>query len=82
MITLVYFKGKGIPELQNPLHIEKPMGDTMPHIPKGVYKWSLHNPNSWIPKLLDCRIFGPGTMHYVRFRSTPKFPYAMECIVV
>jgi hypothetical protein len=28
-----------------PLHIEKTLGETMTHIPKGVFKKSSHNPN-------------------------------------
>jgi hypothetical protein len=39
-------KGKESHELKNPLHMENPMGDRMSHIPKGVYKRSLHNPNA------------------------------------
>jgi hypothetical protein len=39
-------KGKESPEPHNYLHIENIMGDTMLHIPKGVYKCSSHNPNA------------------------------------
>jgi hypothetical protein len=41
-----YEKGKEaeIPSL--PLHIEKTLGETMTHIPKGVFKKDSHNPNA------------------------------------
>ena len=38
-------KGKSIGETSIPLTIEKP-AETMPKIPKGVFKKALHNPNS------------------------------------
>jgi hypothetical protein len=38
-------KGKESPKPQGMLHIEKPTGDRMPHIPKGVYKYFSHNLN-------------------------------------
>ena len=38
-------KGKSIGETSNPLTIEKPI-ETMPKIPKGVFKKALHNLNS------------------------------------
>ena len=38
-------KGKSIGETSNPLTIEKPV-ETMPKIPKGVFKKALHNPNA------------------------------------
>ena len=38
-------KGKSIGETSNPLTIEK-LVETMPKIPKGVFKKSLHNPNA------------------------------------
>ena len=38
-------KGKSIGETSNPLTIEKP-AETMPKIPKGVFKKTLHNPNA------------------------------------
>ena len=38
-------KGKSIGETSNPLTIEKP-SKPMPKIPKGVFKKTLHNPNS------------------------------------
>ena len=38
-------KGKSIGETSNPLTIEKPT-ETIPKIPKGVFKKTLHNPNS------------------------------------
>ena len=37
--------GKSIVETSNPLTIEKP-AETMPKIPKGVFKKTLHNPNA------------------------------------
>ena len=37
-------KGKVVGETSNPLTIEKP-AETMPKIPKGVFKKTLHNPN-------------------------------------
>ena len=37
-------KGKSIGETSNPPMIEKPV-ETMPKIPKGVFKKTLHNPN-------------------------------------
>jgi hypothetical protein len=39
-------KDKELPEPSNSLHIEKPVVDPMPHIPKGVLKWTSHNPNA------------------------------------
>ena len=38
-------KGKAVVEPSNPLTIEKP-AEIMPKIPKGVFKKTLHNPNS------------------------------------
>ena len=38
-------KGKSIGETSNPLTIEKPV-ETMPKIPKGVFKKTLHNSNA------------------------------------
>ena len=38
-------KGRSIGETSNPLIIEKPT-DSMPKIPKGVFKKTLHNPNA------------------------------------
>ena len=38
-------KGKSIGETSNSLIIEKPV-ETMPKIPKGVFKKTLHNPNT------------------------------------
>ena len=38
-------KGKSIGETSNPLTIEKSV-ETMPKIPKGVFKKALHNPNT------------------------------------
>ena len=38
-------KGKGVDETSNPLTTEKP-AETMPKIPKGVFKKTLHNPNA------------------------------------
>ena len=38
-------KGKSIGETSNPLMIEKP-AETMPKIPKAVFKKTLHNPNA------------------------------------
>ena len=38
-------KGKAVGEPSNPLTIEKP-AETMPKIPKGVFKKTLHNPNA------------------------------------
>jgi hypothetical protein len=42
-------KGKKASEDQAPLHIEKPEKETVSHIPKGVYKWTMHNPNARVP---------------------------------
>jgi hypothetical protein len=39
-------KGKESLDPRNSLHIEKPTGDSMSHISKGVYKRSSHNPNA------------------------------------
>jgi hypothetical protein len=39
-------KGKKDLEDQAPLHIKKPEKERTPHIPKGVYKWTTHNPNA------------------------------------
>jgi hypothetical protein len=39
-------KGKETYDPQNSLHIEKPRGDTMLCISKGVYKNLSHNPNA------------------------------------
>ena len=38
-------KDKAISETSNPLTIENPV-ETMPKIPKGVFKKTLHNPNA------------------------------------
>ena len=38
-------KGKTTVETSNPLTIEK-LAETMPKIPKGVFKKTLHNPNT------------------------------------
>ena len=38
-------KGKAVGETSNPLTIEKHV-ETMPKIPKGVFKKTLHNPNA------------------------------------
>ena len=38
-------KGKSIGEISNPLTIEKP-AETMPNIPKGVFKKTLQNPKA------------------------------------
>ena len=43
-------KGKSIGETSNPLTIEKP-AETMPKIPKGVFKKTLHNPNARVAAL-------------------------------
>jgi hypothetical protein len=39
-------KGKEASNPLPPLHIEKTMGETMTHIPKGVFKKDSHNPNA------------------------------------
>jgi hypothetical protein len=39
-------KGKKASKDHAPLHIEKLKKETMLHIPKGVYKWTMHNPNA------------------------------------
>jgi hypothetical protein len=39
-------KGKEASNPLNALHIEKTLGETMTHIPKGVFKKSYHNPNA------------------------------------
>jgi hypothetical protein len=39
-------KGKETFDPHNSLHIEKLEKETMPHIPKGVYKHASHNPNA------------------------------------
>ena len=38
-------KGNSIGETSNPITIEKPI-ETMPKIPKGVFKKAFHNPNA------------------------------------
>ena len=40
-------KGKDTsePEMTDPLHIEKPSNEMMPHMQKGMIKQSIHNPN-------------------------------------
>jgi hypothetical protein len=38
-------KGKKATNPPTPLQIEKEMGETMTHIPKGVFKKVAHNPN-------------------------------------
>jgi hypothetical protein len=38
-------KGKEATNPSNPLQIEKVVGETMTHIPKGVFKKASHNPN-------------------------------------
>jgi hypothetical protein len=39
-------KGKEDENLPLPLHIEKTLGETMTHIPKGAFKKASHNPNA------------------------------------
>ena len=39
-------KGNKTSKDQAPLHIERLDKETMPHIPKGVYKRMIHNPNA------------------------------------
>jgi hypothetical protein len=39
-------KGKEATNPSNPLQIEKALGETMTHIPKGVFKKASHNPNA------------------------------------
>jgi hypothetical protein len=39
-------KGKEASNPSPPLHIEKTMGETMTHIPKGAFKKASHNPNA------------------------------------
>jgi hypothetical protein len=41
-----YEKGKEVELPSLPLQIEKTLGETMTHIPKGAFKKSSHNPNS------------------------------------
>jgi hypothetical protein len=39
-------KGKEVENPSLPLQIEKTLGETMTHIPKGVFKKDSHNPNA------------------------------------
>jgi hypothetical protein len=43
-------KGKGAPEPSTPLHIEKLIGDTMTHIPKGAFKKGLITQMHGLPR--------------------------------
>jgi hypothetical protein len=40
-------KGKEASNPPPPLHIEKTVGETMTHIPKGEFKKASHNPITW-----------------------------------
>ena len=62
-------KGKSISETSNPLTIEKPT-ETMPKIPKGVFKKTLHNPNS------------RDTSNYSMVEDLAKTPCAMLALEV
>jgi hypothetical protein len=35
-------------DLQNPLHIDKIVGEAIPHIPNSMLKRSIHNLNAWV----------------------------------
>jgi hypothetical protein len=43
---ITFEKGKEVDLPSLPLQIEKPLGETMTHIPKGAFKKSSHNPNA------------------------------------
>ena len=62
-------KGKSIGETSNPLTIEKPI-ETMPKIPKGVFKKSLHN--------LDAR----ATANYSIVEDLSQTPCVMSALEV
>jgi hypothetical protein len=54
----------------NSLHIEKLMGDPIPLIPKGVYKWSSHNSNA------------RAAQNYSIFEYLAQIPCAMSALEV
>ena len=62
-------KGKSIGETSNPLTIEKP-AETMPKIPKGVFKKTLHNPNARV------------AANYSVFEDLAQTPCAMSALEV
>jgi hypothetical protein len=47
-------KGKEAELPSLPLQIEKTLGETMTHIPKGAFKKSSHNPNARAAHKLPC----------------------------
>ena len=62
-------QGKSIGETSNPLTIEKTI-ETMPKIPKGVFKKALHNPNAM------------ATTNYYVAEDLAQTPYVMSALEV
>jgi hypothetical protein len=63
-------KGKEAENPPLPLHIEKTLGETMTHIPKGVFKKSSHNPNA------------RAAQHYSVVEDLSQTPCAMSSLEV
>jgi hypothetical protein len=75
-------KGKEaeIPSL--PLQIEKTLGETMTHIPKGAFKRASHNPNARATQNYSVvEDFVTNPLCYVRFGSPPKLPRSEKILV-
>jgi hypothetical protein len=66
----------------NTLHIENYMGDSMSFIPKGVYKYSLHNPNARATPNYSILEDFPQTLCDFGLRGAPEFPFTIKCIFV
>jgi hypothetical protein len=63
-------KGKEADLPYLPLHIEKTLGETMTHIPKGAFKKSSHNPN------------GRAAQNYSVVEDLSQTPYAMFALEI
>ena len=63
-------KGKEIDLLSLPLQIEKTLGETMTHIPKGAFKKASHNPNA------------RAAQNYFVVEYLSQTPYAMSALEV
>jgi hypothetical protein len=73
-------KGKEIELPSLPLQIEKMLGETMTHIPKGVFKKSSHNPNARVAQNYYV-VEDLSQTPYVRFGGPPKLPFPEESLV-
>jgi hypothetical protein len=76
-------KGKEASNPLPPLQIEKTMGETMTHIPKGAFKKDSHNPKcKGFSELLHHGGSGTNSLCNVCSGSPPEFPLTEESIVV